>query len=322
MDMTLFKRIARCLIFAIGLVVLLKAASWAVAPRAARDAGMEETRANGVLDERPGSIDVVVLGDSEAYRSISPLLLWKNTGYTSYVCATSSQKLTYTKTMLGRALKKQKPKLVILETLAIYRHMTLGDILFNEMAEQFPVFRYHNQWKNMLKKDHGSTVDAEDIARATSGKGHLFNNSVDPCWPGAYMHQTGQREKIPMANRLFVQSIQRMCDKAGAKLLLVSSPSPINWSYKRHNGIEAFAGELGCDYIDLNLRPELGIDWSKDTYDKGDHLNHAGAVKVTNYLSSYLQKQGLLTDHRGDPDYAGWDSALQNYEKMIASKSA
>lgn len=320
--MKFVKGMARCLVFGLGLLFLLQVASWAVMPRAARDAGMEETRANGILDEKPGSIDVVVLGDSEAYRSISPLLLWKNTGYTSYVCATSSQKLTYSKTMLTRALRKQKPKLVILETLAIYRHMSLGDVLFNEVSEQMPIFRYHNRWKELLNKQSGSTMDATDIARSTSGKGHLYNNSVDPCWPGDYMRQTAERETIPMTNRLFVKTIQRMCEENGAKLLLVSAPSPVNWSYRRHNGIEAFAQELGCPYIDLNLRTELGIDWSQDTYDKGDHLNYTGAVKVTNYLSSYLQKQGLLTDHRGDPAYAGWDEAFQNYQKLITAKSS
>ena len=68
--------------------------------------------------------------------------------------------------------------------------------------------------------------------------------------------------------------------------------------------------------MDLNLE-SLGIDWTKDTFDKGDHLNHFGAVKVTSFLADYLQNRGGLTDHRSDPAYSGWDQALKDYEARI-----
>ena len=121
-----------------------------------------------------------------------------------------------------------------------------------------------------------------------------------------------------MVNQYYVKAIKELCDRHGAQLLLVSTPSPVNWSYERHNGIQKFADELGCDYVDLNLE-SLGIDWTKDTFDKGDHLNHFGSVKVTSFLADYLRDRGGLTDHRTDPAYSGWDQALKDYEARYPS---
>ena len=130
------------------------------------------------------------------------------------------------------------------------------------------------------------------------------------------MHPTDKAASIALVNQYYVKAIKELCDRHGAQLLLVSTPSPVNWSYERHNGIQKFAEELGCDYVDLNLE-SLGIDWTKDTFDKGDHLNHFGSVKVTSFLADYLRDRGGLTDHRTDPAYSGWDQALKDYEARI-----
>lgn len=82
------KRIARCLVFLLGLTGLLVALSFVVEPKNnMSEFGMEEVSANGILGEKDHSIDMLVLGDSESYSSIIPLQIWKDTGYTSYVAA-------------------------------------------------------------------------------------------------------------------------------------------------------------------------------------------------------------------------------------------
>ena len=58
----------------------------------------------------------------------------------------------------------------------------------------------------------------------------------------------------------------------------------------------------------MNLSLEdIGLDWNTDTKDGGDHMNSAGAEKVSAYLADYLKDNYELTDHRGDKDYAEWD---------------
>lgn len=311
------KRIVAWLVFLAGLVGILFLVSRVFVPKNNDSAsGMEQVRANGILAEAPNSIDVLMLGDSEAYTSFSPLLLWNKTGYTSYTCGTNSQRLPYTKIMLERALKKQRPKLVILETLAIYRPIKADHIASEEVSRYLPVFRYHNRWKSLQLNDF-STAPITATERAPY-KGHAHNKKVDPCQNVDYMDPTEQPVSVPLINQYYVKAIQELCERHGAKLLLLSTPSPVNWSYARHAGIEAFAAQIGCDYLDLNLEQDkVNIDWTKDTFDKGDHLNHFGAVKVTSFLADYLKNRGGLTDHRGDSAYQSWEEAWQNYALLL-----
>lgn len=313
------KRVVGWVCFVVGLLVLLQGVSWVVQPKDNTvEAGMERVQANGILGEPPDTIDVLILGNSEAHTAFSPMLLWKQTGYTSYTCGTDAQVLPYSKTMLKRALEKQKPKVVILEALNLYHNMTAGDMYLEELSDRLPVFRYHDRWKRLSQRDFTGPVE-------TTGrnlyKGHVPKMKVDPWEGGDYMAPTGVPARIARTNRLYVQWIQKICQDHGAQLILVSAPSPANWSDARGLGAAAFAGELGCPYLDLNReQAALGLDWSKDTYDKGDHLNNAGATKVTRRLGEYLQALGILTDHRGDPRFSDWDALLKDYEAFLAQQ--
>ena len=306
--------------FALGLLLILSGLSYLFVPKGnSTQAGMEEEIANGIQGEPANSIDVVVLGDSESYASISPLLIWKNTGYTSYVCGSSKQYLSYSKTLLERAFENQAPKVVILETLCIYRQIPSKTVVMDEVSRYFPILRYHDRWKQIALGGFGSS--GSDVFTSPY-KGHRLNSKVSGITPSDYMTETSSSADIPLYNRLLVSQIQQLCEENGARLLLLSTPSTVNWNYQRHNGIKALAEELGIEYIDLNVRrEEVNIDWSTDTYDRGDHLNHSGCVKVSQFLSNYLEGTKLFSDRRGDNQYSNWNSLLESYEKEISSQS-
>lgn len=305
--------------FGLGLLVILYGLSFLFVPKNnTQAAGMEEVIANGIQGEPPNSIDVVVVGDSESYSSISPLLLWKDTGYTSYVCGSAKQYLSYSKTLLERAFETQSPKLVILETLCIYRKIPSKTVVMDEVSRYLPILRYHDRWKTVTKLDLGSSSDS---SYTTPYKGYRYNGKVSAADTSSYMVEAKNAAQIPLINRLLVEQIQQMCEDHGAKLLLISTPSTVNWNYQKHNGIQALADELGLEYIDLNTMPQqVPIDWATDTYDRGDHLNHSGCIKVTEFLSKYLEGTKLFSDRRGDSQYASWNTLLQDYEAEVFKK--
>lgn len=319
--MIYIKRIFTFVLFALGLVGLLIGSSYIFLPKSnEKDSGIEEFKANGILGEADNSIDILFLGDSELYSAIIPLQIWQDTGYTSYNCGTSGQTLDYTEVMLKRTFEKQSPKIVVMETHAIYRKLTVKNVVFTKISDYFSVFRYHNRWKTMNFTEINKPVEYKFTDEC---KGYRFSTKKKASTKGkTYMTATEKSAVIEKVNRRSVERIKKICEENGAKLVLVSTPSTKCWNYQRHNGIEAFAKEIGCEFIDTNLMPkEIPIDWANDTRDKGDHLNYYGAKKVTSFLSEYLKSTDLLTDKRGNPDYENWDNALKEFNKKLPEQS-
>lgn len=310
------KKISASIAFLLIFVILLLVSSYVFMPKNnLKEFGMDDTAANGILGEKSDTIDVLVLGDSEAYSSITPMQIWNDYGYTTYVCATSAQYLSYSENLLKQAFRKQKPKLVILETNAIYREMKFENSIMTKAENYFSVFKYHDRWKNMSRNDFLGKVE---YTWTDDFKGYYYNSNTVKSDNLDYMKPTDEAEQIMPINKSYVKNMADFCKENGADFLLVSTPSTKNWNYKRHNGIEKLAKELNLNYIDLNTGDtKVDIDWSKDTRDKGDHLNHSGAVKTTRFLGQYIKNNYSFPDKRKNAEYSKWNEALERYTKKV-----
>ena len=84
--------------------------------------------------------------------------------------------------------------------------------------------------------------------------------------------------------------------------------------------MHAHAAENGHSYYNFAAiaETEIGIDFQTETYDAGLHLNHSGAVKMSDYFAEILQKNHGMTDHRNDPAVAAvYDEKLKKYDEAI-----
>ena len=60
---------------------------------------------------------------------------------------------------------------------------------------------------------------------------------------------------------------------------------------------------------------EIGLDYTTDTFDYGQHLNVDGAEKTAVYLGNILKDQYRLTDHRGESETASqWNKIVSDYK--------
>lgn len=308
------KKMGRPLLFFAILLVMLVAASKKIEQAYIENDKLVQNREKnifGLLREPEDTIDVIVVGDSLSYSAISPMVLWKDQGITAYVCGQSGQRIQETYHALETAFTVQSPKLVILETNTMFRgSLEQGITHLKETVEEWgnhylPIFRGHDIWKSYVM--HKEYLEE-------NYKGFAFRCGIQPYEKGDYMSETEKKEKMPDVVVRYMDKIMDLCDQNGAELLLVSTPSPENHSYRRHNRLQAYAKEHDLEYLDMNLDiPDTGIDWKTDSLDKGDHLNLSGATKVTRKLGGLLRKKYVLPDHRDEKGYGPWQKAAEEY---------
>ena len=198
------------------------------------------------------------------------------------------------------ALKKQQPKMVLLETNNLFRFQSdcrKRDSDLAEMSYQvFPFLKHHNFWNNKVNYLCNKGRHAYK-GFGVSGKVKSYNGKIE----GSIV--TGNQ--ITGESIKCLEKIREACDQAGARLVLYSAPSPKCYPEKKLAYLKKFAKEQGLTYYDLNKESKLmGIDWNVDTRDSGDHLNTAGAVKTTKYVGKLLEENYDLPDHSKDPEIA------------------
>lgn len=268
-----------------------------------------------LLSEPEEMVDVAILGDSESYTLVSTYQLWKEAGIASYIGGQSGQWIGESYFSLKKILKRQSPKVLILETNEFFSRGDASVIKdaaksAQEFARQmFPILKYHRFWK---------MEPADPKLQTTIFNGFELRAAVAPYTGGVYMHATDDRTPVTFITRYYLDKIKRLCDAHGTKLLFVTAPSPVNHTMQRHNEVQALADELAVPYFDLNLNTEeLGIDWNLDTLDGGDHLNYTGCQKATAYLQRYMQTHYTLPDRRDDVRYEAWNKQAEEFEKLL-----
>ena len=315
------KNIVSGVCFLLGLLFLLMTASLFFQPKNNTEThGMEDVKANGILGEPEETIDVLFIGDSVSYCSVIPVQIWRDYGITSYMCGTSLQQLYYSKEFLYKTFETQSPKIVMLEGTPIFNNFMYKENIRMEVERMLPVFRYHDRWKTfgtMLQLDTDLQVE---YTHQESSKGYYYSPAVEVVEAGDYTKPTDEVAGILSDNKRTLVEIMEFCEEKGAELILYSAPNTLTWTPAGHNALVQLAEELGLTYFDMNYMPkEVPIDWSVDSFDGGDHLNYAGAQKVTAYLGRYLAEKAIFEDKRGDERYKSWEDAKKEFYQSVAN---
>lgn len=305
--------------FLIILFILLELISFIMIPNKANyfKYGVYKMSEYEVLTEKDDTIDVIFLGDSLIYSSISPMMIWNDYGFTSFDCAQPGQVIEDSYKYLDVALKAQHPKIVIMEADVIFRDIN-NDFNKGQRKEKLknylPLEKYHNNWKKLFPFSNYK------IKWMNINKGYKYITKIEPVDKVKKINKNANTEllQIPESNLAYLDKIQELCEENEAKLILLSNPTQKTWNYSKHLTISQLAEEKNIEFIDLNVDVSLEIDWKTETKDGGRHINFMGAKKVSKYIGNYLEETNLLEDHRDDNKYNDWNLAFEKYIKSYS----
>ena len=283
--------------------------------------------------------DVIFVGDCEVYENFSPITMWEDYGITSYIRGSAQQLIWQSYYLLEETLEYEKPEAVVFNVLSMkydtpqkeaYNRMTLDgmkwskskvdDIRASMMEDEefadyvFPILRYHSRWQELTSDDFKYLF----TGRPVSQSGYYMRIDVKPA-------QTFPKPK-KLANYEFgenswkyLEKMRKLCEEKGIQLILVKAPSLYPaWYDEWEDQIEEYAKTYELPYYNfLELTDEVGIDFTKDTYDGGLHLNLSGAEKMGAYFGKILREEFQVPDRRNDEKIASvWAEKCAAYYDM------
>lgn len=290
-----------------------------------------------------GGHDVIFLGDCEVYANFSPMELYRHNGITAYIRGTPQQLVWMSYYVAEETFRYEKPRVLVFNVNAMrysepvseaYNRLTIDQmrwsaskvgIISASMTEGeqflsyvFPILRYHSRFDKLTQEDFSYLFQVRD----NTFNGYQLHMEVVP------------EESFPVKKVLpdyqfgdicyeYLDKIRLLCEKNGTELVLVKAPSLYPYWYDEYDEqIKDYAAQYGLAFYNFVERTEeIGLDFTKDTYDGGYHLNLFGAVKLSQYFGDILTEKHGLADHRQDPEIATvYDKKLQVYDEMIEER--
>lgn len=316
-------KIIRSLTFTAGFLILIMLITPFFVPKDENPYAKDKSPSfNGIFSEADHSLDLLFAGDSESYANFMPMEFWAAENWKSYNIGVPSLNVQESSKVLFEILEKQNPQVLVIETNNFFKEIgdwtsTINHTFTSKLNQYFPLFNYHDNWKQLA-----AFKNPEAVSTARNPlKGWRYNNKTVPFEGSVNLKPTDKQRELSALNEEIITDMVKKAQERGIEVIFVSAPSAKNWSYKRHNTIDALANKLAIKHLDLNLlQDELGLDWKQDTYDKGDHVNYKGAQKVSQYMIDYLKENTALQKTASDKEVVEWNQDLIKYRTTIRKK--
>ena len=290
-----------------------------------------------------GGHDVIFLGDCEVYANYSPMELYRNNGITAYIRGTPQQLVWMSYYVAEETFRYESPRVLVFNVNAMrysepvseaYNRLTIDQmrwsgskvgIIAASMTEEeqflsyvFPILRYHSRFDELTQEDFSYLFKLKD----NTFNGFQLHTEVVPVGTLPVKKVLPDYQFGDICYE-YLDKIRLLCEENGTELILVKAPSLYPYWYDEYDEqIREYAAEYGLAFYNFVERSEeIGLDFTKDTYDSGNHLNLFGAVKLSQYFGDILAEEHGVADHRQDPEIASvYDKKLQVYDETIEER--
>lgn len=331
-----FRPLALCLISAAVLLLLQRLLVPKYTGRVVEGRFIEE------YYEETSPHEVIFLGDCEVYENISPVVLWREYGITSYIRGSAQQLVPQSYYLLEDTLKSETPKVVVFNVSAMqqyeqenetYNRMTMDGMRWSSskikairetmtegehMIEYvFPILRFHSRWKELDSDDFRYFFTKKKV----SHNGYYMRADVRPA--GDFPAER-RRSDYGFDGRAweYLEKMRLLCESKNITFVLMKAPSLYPaWHDEWERQIKEYADEKQLLYINcIEESEKIGIDFSADTYDGGLHMNVYGAEKMSRYWGKIFREFPGVEDYRKDSGQKElqmvWEEKGRYYDEM------
>ena len=295
----------------------------------------------GFYNEPDNTLDAIYIGSSAVYSAWLAPLAWERYGFTSWSLSSSAQPLSAARYLIENARKTQPDAVFMIDLLCV---PSLGggelpidihrvtDVMpwsgtkvraIREMSQVggldsleyfLPLVRFHSRWSELSSAD--LNTDLEPVKGAGTYVPLLWSSED----VSKSVVRTSLEVALPEAGQTVMDELLDYCRAEKIKAVFVNPLAVVTDEGRNAqvNTAMRMCREAGFPVLDLpSLRGEMGIDLTKDYYEK-PHTNIHGAIKMTSYVSQYLVENYGLKDKRGDASYADWDAAYETYSTVVS----
>ncbi len=280
------------------------------------------------------SIDLLVLGSSHVGMNLATETLWEEEGIAAYVLWGSMQPFWNTYYFLKEALKTQTPRVIVLDVYA-----STFDFEYSDEARQvtnivgmkfslnklkaikesapssrwmdlilgFPL--YHSRYHELTKDDfsHFPWTKTQKDYKGTGfryGVGEVTLEDAEQVTEIAMLHEKENQ---------YLLKIIELCKEKQLPLVLIKTPTANRVEEQPYyHAVQGIAEEYGLPFYNMNLLDDQTGLTETDYWTDGQHLNTAGAQKISRWLGKLLKEEYQLENHRGEKAYQSWDQNAEN----------
>lgn len=300
----------------------------------------------GLYAQDRNSLDVLFFGTSHMAAGVSPMEMYEAYGITGYNLATSRQPMGISYGLLKEAIKRQSPKVVVLDASDFFSksrsseawrgvldsmplsvnklQMILDYEKYSKTPDDiwtmvFPIIKYHTRWRELVEND----FEIQAYHQTYYSKGYVLRSQLQEC---AYTleqmnemnKKTAADENVNSTNMEYLKKIKALCEKEGIELLItkiptVNNPNEVNtaWTQTKSEAVRQICEEEGLPFFDIWYDTDFTMDYGRDSIDGGNHLNARGAEKTTALMGQYLVDHYDLqpsTDQQFETDMGAYKS--------------
>ena len=225
-----------------------------------------------------------------------------------------------------------------------FARLDTGDYDLNRLKEALiPFYTYHSRWAelkdydfdnknnyNLFQKGHYLDTRIAPFTFDSENMNFVAYTIMDNIGFTRVFSEAGEEVKttdsalyapqINEKNILYFEKIISLCKNKGVRLILIKIPSisepqyqSSSWTEIKYDLIKQLASNSNIPFIDLLYDHDLDLNLETDSMDGGIHLNHNGAVKVSDFVGNYLKNLPGIEMKRHEE----YEKDLSIHEKVL-----